>query len=241
MADERSLDKALDIVSKLIIGEEITSKKNIALYEDYQTSSQVYDLVQGILKKMNLSLYEYSDGLYIGAGENNPIFGYSNEALKKELGVRLNKELFLCYFIIYHVMMEFYTDTNATSFVEFTRIEDVIHSVDKTVAVILGNEISYVSDEENESFKTVALLWDELDTAGGGSEDSVIRSAKNSKIGYTKLVFNFLVTQELFAEAEGRYYPNNRFKALMENYYDDYKGRLHELMEQKGEKQNATD
>lgn len=240
MADERSLDKALDIVSKLIIGEEITSKKNIALYEDYQTSSKVYELVQEILKKMNLSLYEYGDGLYIGAGENNGIFGYSNEALKKELGVRLNKELFLCYFIIYHVMMEFYTDTNATSFVEFTRIEDVIHSVDKTVSMILGEDFSYFSEEETESFKTVALLWDELDTAGG-SEDSVIRSAKNSKVGYAKLVFNFLVGQELFTEVEGRYYPNNRFKALMENYYDDYKGRLHELLEQKGEKQDATD
>lgn len=240
MADEKNLDKALDIVTKLIVGEEITSKKNIALYEDYQTSSQVYDLVRSILKKMNLSLYEYEDGLYVGTGENNRIFGYTNEALKKELGVRLNKELFLCYFIIYHVMMEFYTDTTAGSFVEFTRIEDIIQDVDKTVSVIVDENMGILAEEEAESFKTVALLWDELDTTGSG-EETVIRSAKNSKTGYVKLVFNFLVSQELFREAEGRYYPDNRFKALMENYFDDYKGRLHELMEQKGEEQDATD
>lgn len=240
MADERNLDKALDIVSKLIIGEEITSKKNIALYEDYQTSSQVYDLVRDILGKWNLSLYEYKDGLYIAAGENNRIFGYTNEALKKELGVRLNKELFLCYFIIYHVMTEFYTDAASGTFVEFTRVEDIIQGMDKTVSVIVGGNMGISTQEEEESFKTVALLWDELDAAGGGDE-TVIRSAKNSKAGYVKLVFNFLVGQELFDEAEGRYYPRSRFKALMENYFDEYKGRLYELMEQKGEKQDAAD
>jgi hypothetical protein len=241
MADERNLDRALDIVSGLIMGEEITSKTNIALYENYQTSAEVSDLVRSILKKMNLCLYEYRDGLYIGTGENNRIFGYSNEELKKEFGVKVNKELFLCYFIIYHVMLEFYTDTTMLQFVEFTRVEDIVRSVDKTVRTIIGeNNGILMEEQEAESFRTVALLWDELDTAGG-SEDAVIRSAKNSKAGYVKMVFNFLVAQDLFTEAEGRYYPNNRFKALMENYFDDYKGRIHELMKQKGETQDATD
>lgn len=240
MTDERNLDKALDIVSKLIVGEEVTSGDNISLYEEYQSNSQVYDLVRNILKKMNLCIYEYEDGLYISAGENNRVFGYSNEELKKAFGVKLNKELFLCYFIIYNIMTEFYADTASGKFVEFTRVEDVINDVDRAVTGIMDMSGGIIMDEVVEnSFKSVALLWDGLDTVGGGDE-GIIRSARNSRKGYVKMVFNFLVSQELFMEAEGRYYPQKRFNALMENYFDDYKGRIYEILK-KGDAIDAAD
>ena len=59
------------------------------------------------------------------------------------------------------------------------------------------------------------------------------RASRGSKSGFVKLVFNFLLNQELMLENEGRYYPKDKFKALIENYYDDYKGRIYEIM--KGE------
>lgn len=241
MSDERNLDKALDIVARLMTGEEITAKENTALYESYQGSTEVHNLTRDILKRLNLCLYEYQDGLYVSAGENNKVFGYTNEELKKAFGVKLNKELFLCYFIIYHIMMAFYTDTMSSTFAEFVRIEDIIAGVDKTVAGLVNTTEGLLSEEnEGDGFKAVALLWDSLDTVGGG-EEAVVRSAKNSRRGYVKMVFNFLAGQQLFVEMEGRYYPSNRFKALMENYFDEYKGSLYRLMERKGTEENAAD
>lgn len=36
------------------------------------------------------------------------------------------------------------------------------------------------------------------------------------------------------------YYPTNRFRALIENYFDEYKGRFTQILS-KGEKNDATD
>lgn len=235
MEEDKNLLKALDIVSVLLSNDAITTKENSTLYEEYQNNSRVYDLVRTILGRLNLVLFEYDNGLYVCAKESNRVFGYSNEELRKLLGLRVNKELYLCYFIIYHVMLEFYSDTSSANFVEFTRVEDIIKAVDKSASGILGIESGIISESaDNEGFKAIALLWDELDTTKGG-EEAIIRSARNSKTGFVKMVFNFLVTQQLFTELEGRYYPNKRFKALIENYYDEYRGRIYEIMSQEGE------
>ena len=51
----RNLEKALDIVSELIMGRAVEKKgDNASLYQEYQNNSEVYDMVQLVLKKMNL-------------------------------------------------------------------------------------------------------------------------------------------------------------------------------------------
>ena len=89
--DNRNLDKAMEIVSKLLTGEEVGSTGgNVSLYEEYNSNMEVYDIVQMFLKKMNLKIYEYNYSLFVCAGDNNKVFGYSNEELKRIIGLRLN-------------------------------------------------------------------------------------------------------------------------------------------------------
>lgn len=233
--EERNLDKALDITSKLITGEEVSKDVNIGLYEEYNSNEQVYSLVHSILKKMNLDLYEFKYSLYVSPGENNRIFGYSNEELRKELGLKVNKELFLCYYIIYNIIMIFYTDTTTYNYVEFVKLEDVIATVDGSVSSIMDLSTGVVIDEvEENSFKQIALLWHDL-MAMSVDESQDVRAARNSKSGYVKIVFNFLESQKLFNQVEGRYYPTNRFRAMIENYFDNYKGRIYEILNGKEE------
>lgn len=234
--EERNVERAMDIVAKLLSGEEISrsGKENIALYEEYSSNMEVYDLVQQMIKRMNLNVYEYQYGLYLTAGENNRMFGFSNEELKKTLGVKLNKELYLCYFIMYQIVTFFYKDTASPNYVEYIRVEDVIRSVDGALAGILEDLETLVEGEtEENSFRTLSLLWSELPLITGETA-AEIRAAKNSKSGYIKLVFNFLVSQKLFLETEERYYPKNRLRALVENYFEAYQGRLYEILQ--GEK-----
>ena len=47
-----------------------------------------------------------------------------------------------------------------------------------------------------------------------------------------------IVEEELMLESEGRYYPKDKFKALVENYFDSYKGRLYEIL--RGGREDAT-
>lgn len=245
--EERNLEKALELAAKLMQGEEVgAGGSNLALYEEYSSNSQVYDLLRLILKKFDMELYEYNNSLFVCAGENNRIFGFSNEELKKAIGLKVNKELFLCYFIVYNAMTEFYKDSASYTYTEFVRAEDVIRSVDNALVNVLDRSGGLALDEvEENSFKALALLWDELPAVSAEAVQGQ-RAARNSKTGYVKLTFNFLVSQGLFVENQDKYYPTDRFKALAENYYSENRGRLYELMTEAGasrreEGEDATD
>ena len=81
--DNRNLEKAMDIFTILISGEEISkaSGKNVKLYEEYASNSEVNSILDTMFKKLNLKLYEYNSGLYLTSGDHNRVFGFTNEEL----------------------------------------------------------------------------------------------------------------------------------------------------------------
>lgn len=238
--DNRNLEKALEIFSGLVTGEEIgrKNKDTSSLYEEFSDNSQVYDIVMMMCRKMNLSLYEYKDTIYLSPGSGNRVFGYTNEELKKEIGIRVNRELYLCYFIMYAVVTRFYTDTSAGTFTEYVRGEDVINVADSMLASVMGkiNLMSLDEVEEN-SFQAIAALWEELPLTIS-EESAAVKAARGTKAGFVKMVFNFMERQNLLLENEGRYYPTDRLRAITENYFEQYKGRLYDIM--KGAAEDAA-
>lgn len=230
--DYRNLEKAMDIYARLMMGEEIKrdTGANRQLYEEYSQNAQVYEIVDMIMKRLNLHLYEYNNGLYLTAGDGNRIFGYSNEELKRMLGLRYNKELYLCYFIMYQTILAFYSDTGSYQFVECTTLEEILDNTTKALKKIMMQLDVLVQDEvEENSFKAIALVWDEL-PLNSTEEQQGFRASRNCRTGFVKLVFNFLVSQDLFLEAQERYYPTDRMKALIENYFEENRGRLYEIL-----------
>lgn len=227
--ESRNLEKALTLTAKLVAGEAVCEQgENAALYQEYSTNPEVYDIVVLSLKKMNLSVYEYNNSLFAAPKEHGSPLGYTNEALRRELGLRTNRELYLVYFIIYNIIMEFYTDTISATYAEFVRAEDIIRKVDETTSGMIDRKNGFVLNEiEENSFRQIALNWDELPVAT--VENAGLRAAKNSKSGFVKLVCNFLVSQELLKDSQDRYYPTDRLRALVENYFDEARGRMAQL------------
>lgn len=236
--ESRNIEKALEISAKLAAGETVSEQgTNAALYQEYSTNPEVYDMVLLSLKKMELSVYEYNNSLFSAPKAHGSLFGYSNEALRRELGLRTNGELYLAYFIIYNIIMEFYTDTISATYAEFVRVEDIVRKVDDTTAGIVDKKNGFVLSEiEENSFRSLALSWDSLPAAT--VELSELRAAKNSKSGFVKLVCNFLVSQQLLSDNQERYYPTDRFRAVVENYFDESRGRIMELLDQSGEERD---
>lgn len=227
----KNLEKAMDIYAKLITGEEIRrSGTNSSLYEDYYGNAEVYEIVSTLLKKLNLSLYEYKESLFLSAGEGNRIFGYTNEELRKAMGLRYNKELYLCYFIMYEILLAFYSDSASYQFKEYIKIENVMEEVTKALTVFTKDIAVYdMEEEQQESFQAVALLWDEL-PASTGEEQEEIRASRASRASFIKLTFNFLVNEKLFVEVNRRYYPTERFQAIVEHYFEEYRGQIYEAL-----------
>lgn len=237
--NDRNLNKALDIVSTLIMGDEISRNgRNAGLYNEYSSNSEVYDMVLLILKKLNIYIYEYNYSLYIMAGSNNRVFGYTNEELKKELGIKLNKELYLCYFIMYNIISTFYPDSAGYSYIEYVKLEDIINTVDASLSGIIKKlKVLSLDETEENSFKEIAMSWENIPLVG--SEDAGLRASRGSKAGMVKLVFNFMVNEGLLLENSMRYYPKEKLKALTENYFDREKSRLYEIFtasKEEGEK-----
>ena len=236
--ESRNIEKALEISAKLAAGETVSEQgTNAALYQEYSTNPEVYDMVLLSLKKMELSVYEYNNSMFAAPKAHGSLFGYRNEALRRELGLRTNGELYLAYFIIYNIIMEFYTDTISATYAEFVRVEDIVRKVDDTTAGIVDKKNGFVLSEiEENSFRSLALSWDSLPAAT--VELSELRAAKNSKSGFVKLVCNFLVSQQLLSDNQERYYPTDRFRAVVENYFDESRGRIMELLDQSGEERD---
>lgn len=226
-----NLDKAMEIFALLIVGEEVSRAQHVDLYEEYQNNSEVYDILTSVLKKSNLSLYEFGDSLYVTAGEGNRIFGFTNDELKRAIGLRLNRELYLAYFIIYNTILLFYQDSGSFSYIDYVRSEDVIaqteSSMKQALNALRGNALNAV--EEN-SFQTLAALWDDMPLIPANDDMMSLKAARGSKTGFVKLVFNFLMSQDLFFESQGRYYVKPRFRALAENYYEENRGRLYTIV-----------
>ncbi|MBP3621453.1 MAG: hypothetical protein J6J16_06815 [Lachnospiraceae bacterium] len=228
----RSLDKALDIYSALITGKDVSRSNPDTrdLYEEYYSNSAVYDIVTKLMKKLNLNIYEYNDSIYLTAGEGNRVFGYTNDDMKRQLGLRLNKELYMVYFIMYNALLLFYQDSASYQVKEYVKLEDIMEQVNTYLSAITSDLSVYSMDElEEESFKTIALLWDELPVVTSDDKEKN-RASRASKTGYVKLTFNFLAEQKLFVSVEDRYYPTDRFKAIVENYFEEYKGRIYKAL-----------
>ena len=132
---------------------------------------------------------------------------------------------------MYNVLLSFYKDSVSYQFKEFVKLEDIIEDTSKALGSIIKDISIYsLEDIEEKSFKTIALTWDELPMISSEDKEGV-RAARGSKAGITKLTFNFLVSQDLFIDMEERYYPTDRFKAIVENYFEEYRGRLYQLLE----------
>lgn len=239
--ESRSLEKATELFGKLVAGEEVSRRtsKNDELYQEYRDNAEVANILDTMLTQMNLKLYEYNESLFITAGNHNRVFGYTNEELRRLLGVRLNKELYLCYFIIYQTITKFYTQSGTYTYTEYVKIEDIIRAVDAGLHNVITNMEQFRLNElEENSFEAIANLWDELPSVAN-EENMGGKASRGSRYGYMKLVFNFLLSQSLFLEVEERYYITDRFRAIITRYFEEERGRLYEIMT-KEESDNAS-
>lgn len=227
----QAMETAIEIFAKLVNQEEVSEQGvNSKLYDAWNQSGEVYELVVQLTRALNLELYDYNNGLYLSPGGNNAVFGFTNEELRAALGIRVNRQLFLCYFIIYNIITKFYTDSATYTYQDYVKIHEIVENVTLSFHRVFQQIQTVVFTEVEEySFKEIALLWEQMPDvsteAGSG-----VRAEMGSRTGLVKKVFNFLEEQGLFTAVEEMYYPTARFKALIERYFVEHQSRIYEVM-----------
>ena len=229
---DKSLEKALDIYSVLATGQSISAKdkETSELYSAFYADSEVYDITTGLLDRLNLKLYEYNETLFVTAGSGNKIFGYTNDDLKKILGLRLNKELYLVYFIIYEALLQFYKTSDTYQIKDYIRTDELIEVVTKDLKRISDKVPSFTEEIEQEgSFAAISILWDSLPPMISEDKDRN-KASRGSRMGYTKLTANFMNSEGIFTVVDDRLYPTDRFHAIAENYFEGNGSAIYEQL-----------
>jgi len=230
--EEKTLSKAMEIFSILMSGDEISKNRpgTSELYQAYYANAEVYELVTKLLARLNISVYEYNETLFVTAGEGNKVFGYTNDDLKRILGLRRNRELYLVYFIMYQALLFFYTDSATYQVKEYVRLEELMQLASQAAEqIVKENEVFNQTSAEQEGFRSVALLWHELPLMTNEDKDRN-KASRGSRMGFVKLTMNFLQGEKLFLAVEDRFYPTDRFRAIVEGYFEDGKGRIYQLL-----------
>ena len=217
---DKNIERALDIYSVLATGKSISAKdkETEELYNIFYSESEIYDLVVGMLKRLNLKLYEYNEAIFVTAGSGNRVFGYTNDDLKKMLGLRLNKELYLVYIISYELLLQFYKTSDTYQVKDYIRGSYVVSD-----------------EEEGESLKSVAYLWDGLPPMISEDKDRN-KASRGSRLGFVKLTLNLLVSEGIVTVIDDRIYPTDRFHAIAENYFEDNGSAIYDALSREAPK-----
>ncbi|MBO4863225.1 MAG: hypothetical protein J5517_02555 [Eubacterium sp.] len=231
---EKSLEKALNIYTVLATGKSISSadKETSELYNAFYADSEVYDITMSIIDKLGLKLYEHSDSIFVTAGHGNKVFGYTNDDLKKRLGLRLNRELYLVYFIIYEALLQFYRSSDTYQIKDYIRIDELIEAVTNDLKSFTTSVTTAGEDEDEKekgSFREIAILWDSLPPMISEDKDRN-KASRGSRMGYTKLASNFMGSEGIFTAVDDRLYPTQRFHAIAENYFEDNGSLIYEQL-----------
>ena len=220
---DKNLEKALDIYTILATGKSLSSKdkETSELYNSFYADSEVYDITMSLIKRLGLKLYEYNDSIFVTAGHGNKVFGYTNDDLKRKMGLRLNKELYLIYFIIYEALLQFYKTSDTYQIKDYIRIDELIEAVTNDLKSF-GTSVSALDEagEDKGSFREIAILWDSLPPMISEDKDRN-KASRGSRMGYAKLASNFLGSEGIFTAVDDRLYPTDRFHAIAEKYFED--------------------
>lgn len=223
-----STQKSMMIIKELLLGNEVSDRKNIDLKDTYKLESSVANEIDEILDIFDLDLFEGQEGeLFISPRVENTIFGYKNEEMRSLLKVDTNLELYMCYFIIYCILTMFYKDDTGRTGRTYITVDALKEEVDLRFELLkssLDDEKISVDELENiDGCQAVLDLW--LNKTADSNISSTIVNEKDNrsktKIGYCNRALSFLESQDLLFcdKITIKYSPTERFKTIVVHAY----------------------
>lgn len=229
------MKKALEIFAILIKGENINESFNNDLYNEYRLNSSIQIDLEEIINVFDLNLYSYDQaGLFVSAGVDNKVFGFTNDELKSILKLKRNEQLYLCYFIIYSTVMFFYIQSGFKTNVRYIKSFQVVDKVEEKLMAIQNKDNE---DNTDKSFEILYKIWSNLPLSNTANKDKINEDENSidSKIGFVNKTLKFMVSHSLFLRDKDMktYVPTPKLEAAIDSYFNerDVKNSLMELLD----------
>lgn len=229
------MKKALEIFAILINGENINESFNNDLYNEYRLNSSIQIDLEEIINVFDLNLYSYDQaGLFVSAGVDNKVFGFTNDELKSILKLKRNEQLYLCYFIIYSTVMFFYIQSGFKTNVRYIKSFQVVDKVEEKLMAIQNKDNE---DNTDKSFKILYKIWSNLPLSNTANKDKINEDENSidSKIGFVNKTLKFMVSHGLISKDKDmkNYVPTPKLEAAIDSYFNerDVKNSLMELLD----------
>ncbi|MCR5610134.1 MAG: DUF6063 family protein, partial [Lachnospiraceae bacterium] len=199
----------------------------------------VYDTVHKFMDGFDMTIIdEYCDSIFVSCSISNKAFGYSNEEMRRKLKIDNNMDLYVIYFLIYVLIVQFYMDSQTPTYKSYVTGNEIIYAMDEMVKSVIGDEVSIALEDvsnDNNGLKNIAIKWNNIPNyLNNAQEDSgKNRPGVTSKAGYVKKMLRLMKEESLFVEENDMYYPTDRFHALAQYYFQNKGSEIHAVLNSK--------
>lgn len=214
---------AAEMFSILLRKRQLTEVNDSLLYGYYSNDMEIRLALESMLDGLGFYLFNSGDAIYLSVKKDNATFGYTNQKLRSVLKITDNKELYICYFIMYVIMFTCYKDSSANTLKLYIINTDLLKAVnDKLKSMAEDKEYD---ENKEEGFAYMYTVWNVLPDISIKSKEEDIHEQNNTstKIGFINKVLNFFNDEGLLRKniEERTYSPTARFRVIVENYFSE--------------------
>jgi len=240
--NEETIRKAYSLHQELMIKGKVSRRMNPDLFNTFYDTSVRALMHNVFLSEAKAEILSQGDVLYFVPEMDNDLFAYSNEYLRKKIGLGNNNQLCLAQFIFINVLGEFYGEQYHTINEprSFVKLEEIIKKVRKCIEKfkeIDKNELHELSHDYDLNLIGMIDAWESLTQETDDIKD--IRRAPKRVRGFFINVLRFWVNESLvLVQDEEEIYLTEKMKGIAGNYYNqsDRISKIKELLQENDEK-----
>lgn len=192
-----TIASALQIFLELAKKGELHAEEYPQMVQTYKTDLEVQGLLTNIIEPMaDVKILESLYVLYLSPNLDNRFFGYTNEELRQRMGLSVNRELYLAYFIILSLLAMFYGEDSLSevsrTYVTVGDLEQFVSERLKSIST--APELPDLEKELEINLQSSVELWQDMP-----EYDPDLKALRRS----TKNRISFILKVAKFLEEDG--------------------------------------
>lgn len=217
-----SVEKAFNIFIELLKKGELRAEENRELFNAFINDTEVYDIIKNIIEKhSDTSIIKGEDVLYITPGVDNKVFGYSNEELRKKIGLANNLELYTVYFVILCIVAMFYSGEGYDmKYRQYITVDELEGFITEKARIIKEKEMDMeeIEGDAEYNFRMMAEKW--LDMPEYDDKIKVLAASRSTRLSFIAKACRFLEEENLVKfHDEREIYTTPKMDKMIMSYY----------------------